>query len=209
MHRSTILISAFIFYQSLVSANPLPNPQYSFPQSNSDGGGDCTANAHPDPEYETTSQVTKAGAPIQIGDSCTPSKGQTCTLGRESSYSVGVSVSVGVDLCLDFSKIVSAGINAEVAIETTTGTTDTNQQECSGPWACSMIITPSVQEVAGTQHAWVGCPSEKKTFPYTAQFPIKNGDHLPVEHGEPCQCRNFPGFDEGNPDAPKPCPNDC
>lgn len=132
-----------------------------------------------------------------------------CTLGIEKSYSVGVEVSVGMDLGLDFAKVLSAGIDAQVAIQTTEGTTDTNQQECSGPWACSMTITPSVQEVAGTQHAWVDCPSVKKEFPYTVQFPIKNGDHLPVQHEEPCQCRNFPGFDEHNPDAPKPCPNDC
>lgn len=244
---ATSLASALVLFHALAVANPLP--QYTFAGGNSDGGGACAAAANPPPEYENTSQVKTSGKPIQIGDSCTPSKGESmlpfhpsqkeaicagspknprsmihmhksnieanagspiaCTLGREASYSVGVEVSVGMDIELDFAKIASAGINAQVAIQTTDGTTDTNQQSCSGPWACSMVITPSVQEVAGTQHVWVGCPSEKKAFPYTAQFPIKNGDHLPVQHGEPCQCKNFPGFDENNPDAPKPCPYDC
>lgn len=104
---------------------------------------------------------------------------------------------------------MSAGVSAEVSTTTSEGTTDSNQQECSGPWSCSMIITPKVQEVAGTQKVWVGCPSKKKEFPYTAQFPIKSGDKLPIQHGELCQCRNYEGFDEAAEDAPVPCPNDC
>lgn len=204
MHHSTISVAALTLFQSLAMALP----QYSFPGGT--GADSCSAAANPAPEYENTSQVKTSGKPVQIGDSCHPTgKDLNCVLGRESSYSVAVTVTVGADIGLDFGGIASAGINAEVSIETSEGTTDTNQQECGGPWSCSMIVTPSVQEVAGTQHAWVGCPPEKKDFPYTVQFPIKNGDHLPVQHGEVCQCRNYPGFDEGAEDAPMPCPNDC
>ena len=130
-----------------------------------------------------------------------------CLLGKENSYEVSVTVSVGANL--DFGAIVAAGVSAEVSTSTAKGTTDSNQQECTGPWSCSMILTPEVQEVAGKQFVWVGCPSEKKEFPYTAQFPIKSGDNLPIQHGELCQCRNYDGFDEEAEDAPVPCPNDC
>ena len=105
---------------------------------------------------------------------------------------------------------MSAGVTAEVSTTTAEGTTDSNQQECSGPWSCSMLITPSMHEVSGKKFMYVGCPNPKKEeFPYTAQFPIKSGDKLPIQHGELCQCRNYEGFDEGAEDAPVPCPNDC
>jgi len=133
-----------------------------------------------------------------------------CTLGRSVSYSVGVTVTTGVNLGVDFAKILKAGIDASVAISTTKGTTDSDSETCAGPWACSMTITPSVQEVSGTQRVFSNCPVQSSVVgPYTAQFPIMTGDHLPVQHGEVCQCRNFPGFDEHHPDAPKPCPDDC
>ena len=120
---------------------------------------------------------------------------------------MGVTVTVGGNL--DFDLIVKAGVHADVSTTKTKGTTESNQNYCLGPYSCSMIITPKVQEVAGTQTMWVGCPSKKKQFPYTAQFPIMSSDNLPVQHGELCQCRNYPGFDENAKDAPVPCLKDC
>ncbi|KAL8885405.1 MAG: hypothetical protein Q9205_007126 [Flavoplaca limonia] len=132
-----------------------------------------------------------------------------CQLGRENSYTVGVTTTVGGDLGLSFADVFSAGINAEVSYSEEEGTTDTNQQVCGGPWSCSMILTPAVQEVAGNVWRWTGCPSERRNYPYTVQFPIMSEGELPVQNSELCQCRNMEGFDEGAEDAPVPCPQEC
>lgn len=155
---------------------------------------------------ETVSLAKPPKRPLS-GSTANRNRPKACLLGKENSYEVSVTISVGANL--DFGAIVAAGVSAEVSTSTAKWTTDSNQQECTGPWSCSMILTPKVQEVAGKQFVWVGCPSEKKEFPYTAQFPIKSGDNLPIQHGELCQCRNYDGFDEGAEDAPVPCPNDC
>ena len=72
-----------------------------------------------------------------------------------------------------------------------------------------MILTPAVQEVAGNVWRWGGCPSKRRNYPYTIQFPIISEGELPVQNSELYQCRNLDGFDEGAEDAPVPCPEEC
>ncbi|KAL9629198.1 MAG: hypothetical protein Q9204_005409, partial [Flavoplaca sp. TL-2023a] len=101
------------------------------------------------------------------------------TLGRENSYTVGVTTTVGADLGLSYADVFSAGINAEVSYSEEEGTTDTNQQVCGGPW---------FQEVAGNVWLWgFTCPVERRKFPYTVQFPIMSEGQLSVQNSELCQ----------------------
>lgn len=131
------------------------------------------------PQSRSLHHDSADGAPVQISQSSEPHEGDNklsrssnltplnctaaseacrtaCLIGKENSYKVGVPVTVGANL--DLEAIVSAAVSAEVSTTTSERTTDSNQQDYSGPWSCSMIITPKVQEVAGTQRLWVGCP---------------------------------------------------
>lgn len=130
-----------------------------------------------------------------------------CTVGRSKTFSVAVTVEVGLELGLDFAKIATAGLTAGVSISTEEGTTDAAEVECKGPWACGLLMTPTLHEVKGIQTTTAGtCAGDTTEAPYTVRFPVKVDKTIKAGF-EACACKNKLSWADA--EAPKPCPNDC
>lgn len=86
-----------------------------------------------------------------------------------------MTIEVGASLELELSKIVTAGVEASVAITTETGKVQGVQANCpDGPWTCSLIIHPTVVTVTGLQTDQDAmCKKLGPGKPYTVQFPVK------------------------------------
>ena len=185
-----------------------------------------------DPAYRVDTQITGPGAPVTGDLTCDGSGGskllksspsltmelpilinfQACVLSSEVSYTVGVTVQVGGNLGLNFEQIVSAGVSAAVSTTTETGNTQGVQKTCpDGPWKCSLIITPSMVTVTGTQVPHYPCDAqldEANAKPYTVQFPKKGADGLAGAAYDVCACQNYESW--ADPGAPSiVCPQPC
>ncbi|MCJ1276423.1 hypothetical protein MMC21_004228 [Puttea exsequens] len=134
-----------------------------------------------------------------------------------STYSIGVTVTVGGSLGIStgevFSKLISlsASLSASVSTTTTSGNTGGASYSCpAGPWHCSLSITPTVQEVSGTKvdagAGLEGCaPGEQR---YVVQYPVKNPEGLALLDAELCVCDDGHAGDAGAPalKCPMACP---
>lgn len=130
-----------------------------------------------------------------------------CTLGRAQTFSVAVTVTVGANLGLEFEKIGSVGLETSVSYTTETGSADTAEVECQGPWTCGLLMTPDVLEVSGEQTTTSGgCVTTSHKDPYTVQFPVKVGETAKAGFSA-CACPNK--LDWATAGAPPRCPNDC
>lgn len=210
----------------------LLNSQYSWATPIAQGGAianPCVINTGDRKSYTITSQNDVVGEPDQLPFWCTPQGGArmlfcldqdffslppdhakmtlACIVGRSQSFSVAVTVTVGAGLGLEFEGIASAGLEASVSITTETGTTDEAGTECNGPWSCGLLMIPTLREVSGEQTTTSsGCESSSHTDPYTARFPLKDGNS-PKAGFTACACKNKLAW--ADPGAPPPCPNDC
>ena len=130
-----------------------------------------------------------------------------CTVQRGVGFTIGVTVSVGLDIGLEYEGIASAGLNVGASITQESSTTDGVEVQCNGPWTCGLLMIPSMLEVSGTQTSSnSGCGIDPHTDPYTVQFPRKF-NNTPRTDFKPCACKNKLAWaDEG---APEPCPEDC
>lgn len=131
-----------------------------------------------------------------------------CTIGRGQSFSVAVTVEVGLDLGLNFKDIVDVGLSASVSVTTETGSVDTAEAECpEGIWTCALVMTPALYEVSGKKStAGGGCEPTTTEEDYTVRFPIEE-NNTPKANFEICACKNKLGW--ADPGAPAPCPEDC
>ncbi len=127
-----------------------------------------------------------------------------CTIGRETSFSIGTTVEVGGSL--ELSQIVGAGVSFAVSTTETEGVAQVTSSECTGPWTCALLITPTMIQVKG-EKTTSGCRGGKSTDPYEVLLPELDSDNLAVGVGRPCACKNCLSWaDEG---APEPCPQPC
>ena len=130
-----------------------------------------------------------------------------CSVGKEESYSVAVTRSVGVSL--DLSEIVAAaGVEASVSITEEKGTTDTAGTECTGPWTCSIVVIPTLHQVKG-EKTETPCneSASPSTSPYDVTFPVIREDKLAVVHIAPCACPDYLHWEDKG--APDKCPKNC
>ena len=132
-----------------------------------------------------------------------------CSLTSESSYTVGVSVTVGAELGLNLANIASAGINGAVSTSTETAQVSGAGHDCpEGPWTCALIITPSMIEASGTQTRYAGQFCEEYKDKFTVQFPRKGDDQTSSAKIGLCVCKNYKSWaDKGAPTTI--CPGDC
>lgn len=161
--------------------------------------------------YSITSQQTNVPGPAVIGDYSTGGGG---SLSDSSTYSVGITVTVGIQLTLDPDDIAgNAGISASVATTTTSGTTEGISDLCPvGGWTCGLSIEPQMISVSGVQTITLYdgvCPdSPTSSAPFTILLPTKNSDGLSSGNANICTCENF--VDWANPGHPGLlCPDAC
>ena len=132
-----------------------------------------------------------------------------CVLTEGSSYSIGVSVTVGGSLGLDFGGIVSAGVDASVTKESVTETAQGSEVKCpEGKWTCSLKITPDVVRVKGKklQYDTKACSWPKDGDAFDISLPKMVGKMLSTKI-EPCACKDYSHWaDKG---APPLCPEPC
>ncbi len=143
-------------------------------------------------------------------DFCFLSCPTACTIGKEFSYSVEVSVTLGASL--DIGEIFGAGVSGQVSKSTAHGTALLGQTECTGPWTCSVTVTPKMREVKGFSKTATDCTASDfgPESPYTVRFPVIDADSkekFAVANIAPCACTNKAA--SGDPGAPPPCPEDC
>lgn len=198
-----------------------PRPQYPIP---CDDEPNLTS-------YSIISQQTNVPGPAVIGDYSTgggksnrpfpippPSlltqKHTGNSLTDSSTYSTGITITVGISLNLDPEEIAgNAGISASVATTTTKGISQGISALCPvGGWTCGLSILPQMVEVSGTQFVTPHdglCPdSVTSQEPYTMLFPVKNADGLSSGNANECTCTNF--VDWANPGHPGLlCPDAC
>lgn len=116
-------------------------------------------------------------------------------------------MTAGVDLSLG--EIVGAGVSGSVSITTAKGTVNTSSVTCTGPWTCSIIVTPVVVQVKGIKKITpcANSGSQGSEGPYDVTFPETNDDKLPVGNTKPCACPDFEHWED--PGAPEKCPGPC
>ena len=192
----------------------------------------CIFNNNGGISYTISEQSDVLGPAEQLAFSCTPTGGASmllirprskilfscllthanadsigCTVGRGSTYSVAVTVEVGAELNLNFDDIVGAGVSASVSVTTEDGTVDEASSECTGPWTCGLLLTPTLHEVKGKRSDTTGgCEPKTTVDDYVVRFPVKEGN-TPKATFSACACKNKDHWADAG--APVPCPNDC
>ena len=84
----------------------------------------------------------------------------------QTTYSVGVTVEVGINLGLDYNGIVQAGLSGSVSTTTEKGTTQGVSDTCpKGDWYCALSITPTMTKVYGTLTYYNSCEEDKPSHP--------------------------------------------
>ena len=134
------------------------------------------------------------------------------SLTDSSTYTVGVTWSVGISLNLDPASVAgSAGIDASVSTTHSSGKTQGATGICpDGPWHCSLSISPQMVQVSGFATSLDCCQvrSDSTVSPYTVLLPQKSSDGLDHASVDICTCQNFAGWAEpGHPGLI--CPQDC
>ena len=120
-------------------------------------------------------------------------------------------MTIGLSLNLDPAAIAgNAGLSASVATSKTKGATQGGAGTCpSGPWHCSLSITPQMESVSGFQTTQ-NCDgiTSPDWQPYTILMPQVNSDNLVGAEVDICTCHNYAGW--ADPGAPGLlCPQDC
>ena len=134
------------------------------------------------------------------------------SLTTSSTFSVDVTWQVGIDLNLDPAKVAgSGGIGASVSTTHSSGKTQGATGPCpSGPWSCSLSISPQMVQVSGFATSLECCETTSASIvsPYTVLLPQKSSDGLVHASVDICTCQNFAGWAEpGHPGLI--CPQDC
>jgi hypothetical protein len=132
-----------------------------------------------------------------------------CIIGKELSFSVEVSVTLGGSL--DGSNALCAGVGSQASKTPARGTALVGQTKCAGPWSCSVLVTPRMRNVNCFSKTAIDCRAKHFDCetPYTVQFPVDAGfrEKYAVVNISPCACKNKAAWaDRG---APPPCPKDC
>ncbi|KAK5136323.1 hypothetical protein LTR08_003696 [Meristemomyces frigidus] len=170
------------------------------------------------PYYTVTSQDEVDGTPWNGA----PQVGVGGTLTYTKTHDVSVSVDVGADLGLDFGDIFSAGVSGSVSTDTANGSEESAQYTCptatqGDQMQCSLMVTPHMLSVSGTQRAYWGATDGYETNPYTVLLPRVNDDGNAFLAVDLCVCGNVPGWASLAPPAGSSgpaqrwpvCPQDC
>jgi len=132
----------------------------------------------------------------------------------EASYSVGVTIEVGLDLGIDY-KALAGGIGIGVGITTEHATAEAVSYTCpnGGGWSCALILQPIYLRVQGMVDIIANGDCSLYTGlsgpqPYTVNFPKVDGQHIAELQSYPCTCENKVGWaDPGH--IAQLCPIDC
>lgn len=126
----------------------------------------------------------------------------------QSTFTVGVTVEIGISLGLDFEDI-ARDVSGTVSYTTETGTTQGVTDTCpKGAWYCALSITPTMVKVSGIATENAACGLEGSSYPYTILMPKLGNDHNPIVNAEVCTCKNLPDWaDQGA--ISLLCPGDC
>lgn len=145
--------------------------------------------------YTVTSKNDVAGT-SQVGDYSVSGATGDGQLTQQSSYTVGVTVEVGLSLGLDFEDIAEAGdLSGSVSYTTETSTTQGVTDTCpQGGWYCALSITPTLVEVTGVATQNAKCGLQGLSSPYTILMPKLGSDGNPVLNAEACTCDNLPNW---------------
>ncbi len=135
-----------------------------------------------------------------------PRNNLACSISLTSGFSVGVTITKGVNL--DLAKIVGAGVSTSVATSKTTSNTQGVTANCpKGKWHCSLSIRPQLVEVSGTISTTLSHCSVQHD-PYTVIFPKTGKDGIKGAEATLCVCKNKEHW--ADPGAPTlACPQDC
>lgn len=202
MQFSTLIV--FIAFISLTLANPIP--------------GDVSPNDPPgcDPSPQnvvvTDKQIGVEGNTIVGASSCIPVSDEACQLSHSISYTVSLTVSVGVAPTTEVGGL--GGV--DVAWTTAKGSTDGSGSDCpvapagADQWTCALNIMPAVVRISGTettiQANGIHCDI-KTDQPFTLDAPIINSDGSPNIRTQLCACQDFVGW--ASPGAPPLCASPC
>ena len=181
-------------------SNPIPEPEMATCAGGSGSHG-----------YEyTVDSTTNVPGDAQVGDYSVSGATGNGQLTAQTSYSVGVTVELGVELGLDFESITSAaGISGSVSTTTEKGSTQGVTDTCpQGDWYCALSITPTMVQVNGKATPHVACGIQGDPTPYTITFPKLGSDGNPITNAEACTCQNLKDWaDPGH--IGLLCPGDC
>lgn len=159
----------------------------------------------------TNKQIGIDGNPVVGAGTCTPKANTPCTVEYAISYTVSLTVSVGI---APSSPI--GGLGVDVSWSTEKGSVDNLGSDCpvapagADQWTCGLNIFPSVVRISGTQTT-----SEEDNLvckymtdqPFTVDAPIINNDGNPNIRTELCACQDRVGW--ASPGAPPLCGSPC
>ena len=196
-----VVFAAFI---SLTFANPIP--------------GDVSPNDLPgcDPSPQdvvvTDKQIGVEGKTIVSSAHCVPVPSAPCQVTHGDSYTVSLTVSIGIAPTTKVGGLGSVG----VAWDTAKGSLDSSGSDCPvapagvDQWTCALNILPSVVRISGTettiQANGIHC-DVKTDQPFTLDAPIINSDGNPNVRTQVCACQDFIGW--ASPGAPPLCASPC
>ena len=132
-----------------------------------------------------------------------------CSNNFQSSYTVGVTWTVGLSAGVNIADVIEAGVNAEISTSQETGTAQSGEKACPvEDYQCALLITPTVVHVKGMkQRMNGGCQKLGNPLPYEVEIPVKSQDKMPKVGIDVCACPDLPG--SAGKGRPAKCPAPC